>query len=113
MTSLVIFGSRHGNTRKVAEAIAGELRKHGAVHLVPAESGPAIPLEQMDLVVIGGPTEAHRMTEPVVRFFDRIGGGALAGKAAAGFDTRLHCLVGCLVQPALASWSGFEGPERA
>jgi flavodoxin len=90
MTSLVIYGSRHGNTRKVAEAIAGELRKHGAVHLVSAEGGPAIPLEQMDLVVIGGPTEAHRMTEPVVRFFDRIGGGALAGKAAAGFDTRLR-----------------------
>jgi flavodoxin len=90
MNSVVIYASRHGNTRKVAEAIAGELGKHGAVRLIPAEKALPILPEKTDLVVIGGPTEGHRMMELVARFFDRVDKGALAGKAAAGFDTRLR-----------------------
>jgi flavodoxin len=90
MNSLIVYGSRHGNTRKVAEAIAGELRKHGEVQLISAEKAPGFLAEQTDLLVVGGPTEAHRITEPVAQFFDHIGKGALVGKAAAAFDTRLR-----------------------
>jgi menaquinone-dependent protoporphyrinogen IX oxidase len=90
MNSLVVYGSRHGNTRKVADAIAGELRKHGAVQIVSAEKAPRVLPDRTDLVIVGGPTEAHRITEPVAQFFDRIGKGALVGKAAAAFDTRLR-----------------------
>jgi flavodoxin len=89
MNSLVIYGSRYGNTRKVAEAIAGELGKHGAVRVVSAEEAPAMVPEQTDLVVVGGPTEGHRVTEPVATLFDRISKG-LKEKNAAGFDTRLR-----------------------
>jgi flavodoxin len=89
MKSLVVYGSRHGNTHKVAEAIAGELRKHGAVQLVSAEDSVSTLLQEADLVVVGGPTEAHGMTEPVARFLQRVPDAALAGKKAAGFDTRL------------------------
>lgn len=90
MNSVVIYGSRHGNTRKVAEAIADELRKHGVVQVIAAEKAPTVFPEPTDLVVIGAPTEGHRMMELVARFFDRMDKGALAGKAAAGFDTRLR-----------------------
>jgi flavodoxin len=90
MNSIVIYGSRHGNTRKVAEAIAAILQKHGKVEIVSAERAPAILPEAMDLLVVGGPTEGHRMTEPVAQFFDRLGKGELAGRAAAAFDTRLR-----------------------
>jgi flavodoxin len=83
MNSVVIYGSRHGNTRKLAEAIAGELRKHGAAQLVSAEKATTNLIEQTDLVVVGGPTEAHRMTEPVAQLFDRIGKSLLAGKGVA------------------------------
>lgn len=105
MNSVVIYGSRHGNTRKVAETIAEALRKHGAVQLVSAEKAPAIFADSTDLVVVGGPTEAHRMTEPVARFFDRITKGTLAGKAAAAFDTRLRA-------PAWLSGSAGSGIEK-
>jgi flavodoxin len=90
MKSLVVYGSRHGNTRKVAETIASELRKHGEVHLVSAEKAVSTLLEETDLVVVGGPTEAHGITEPVARFLERVPAAALAGKNAAGFDTRLR-----------------------
>lgn len=88
MNSIVIYGSRHGNTHKIAEAIAGELRRHGTAHLFAIEDAPSA-FPKADLIVVGGPTEAHRMTQPVVEFFDQFGKGELEGIAAAGFDTRL------------------------
>ena len=105
MNSLVIYGSRYGNTRKVAEAIAAELGKHGEVQMVTAEEASTTLAEQTDLVVVGGPTEAHRMTEPIAQLFDRIGEGWLAGKAAAAFDTRVRW-------PLLLSGSAAAGIVR-
>jgi flavodoxin len=90
MNSMVVYGSRHGNTHKVADAIAFELGKHGVAQLVSADDARKVLPEQLDLIVVGGPTEAHRVTEPVAQFFDRIGKGELVGKAAAAFDTRLR-----------------------
>jgi flavodoxin len=90
MNSLVIYGSRHGNTRKLAEAIAVELGKHTAAQLMPAEKVPSILSPQTDLVVVGGPTEAHQMTAPVGELFARLSKDALDGKRAAAFDTRLR-----------------------
>lgn len=90
MNSVVIYGSRHGNTRKIAEAIASGLQSRGTVRLMHAEDAPTVLPERTDLLVVGGPTEAHRMSEPVARFFDRVAQGALSGKAAAGFETRLR-----------------------
>lgn len=90
MNSLVVYGSRHGNTHKVAEAIAFELGKHGHVQLVSAEDARKVLPEELDLVVVGGPTEAHRVTEPVAQFFDRVAKGQFVGKAAAAFDTRVR-----------------------
>jgi menaquinone-dependent protoporphyrinogen IX oxidase len=90
MNSLVVYGSRHGNTHKVAEAIAFELGRHGVVQLVAAEDARKVIPEQLDLVVVGGPTEAHRISEPVAQFFDHVGKQGLVGVAAAAFDTRLR-----------------------
>ena len=88
MNSIVTYGSRHGNTRRIAEAIASELRRHGTAHLFAIDEVPSA-LPKADLVVVGGPTEAHRMTQAMVEFFNQFGKGELEGIAAAGFDTRL------------------------
>lgn len=88
MNSIVIYGSRHGNTQEVAEAIASELRHHGTAHLFAVGDAPSA-FPKVDLIVVGGPTEAHRMTEPLAKFFDQFGKGELEGVAAAGFDTRV------------------------
>ncbi len=89
MNSIVIVASRTGNTRHVAEAIANGLRSGGRVDVVRAEDGVAALTDEVDLVVIGGPTEEHGMTEPVTDLLD-----ALASRGAprfvAAFDTRLR-----------------------
>ncbi len=90
MNSVVIYASRYGNTRKIAEAIAAGLRSQGAVQVLSADEAPARLPAGTDLVVIGGPTEQHRLTETAVRLFDRLEADALRGIAAAAFDTRLH-----------------------
>jgi flavodoxin len=90
MNSVVIYVSRYGNTRKIAEAIAGELRSYGTAQLFAADEAPAGLPEGTDLVVIGGPTEAHGMTKPLAEVFDHINPEALHGVAAAAFDTRLR-----------------------
>jgi flavodoxin len=90
MHSIVIYGSRHGNTERIATVIADALRPTGTVRLLSAEDAPAVLTERIDLVVVGGPTEGHTVTPPVAQFFDRQPPGAFKGAAAAAFDTRLR-----------------------
>jgi flavodoxin len=89
MKSIVIYASRHGNTRRVAEAIADGMRTHASVELVPIEDAATAFDGEADLVVIGGPTEGHGMTPAIKEFFDSLSGEAFKGVSAAAFDTRL------------------------
>ena len=90
MNSVVIYASRYGNTKKIAEAIADGLRPYGTTQLFAAEEAPMQLPVGAELVVIGGPTEAHGMTEALADVFDRMEPEALAGVVAATFDTRLR-----------------------
>lgn len=89
MSIFVIYGSRYGNTQKVAEAIADALREHGIVRLLPADEAAAIAPRPGDLLVIGCPTEGHTMTPAVRYYLDGMGPDDLRGVTAAAFDTRL------------------------
>jgi flavodoxin len=88
--SIVVYSSRFGNTRRVAEAIAEGIRVHASVELLPIERASSLFDGEPDLVVIGGPTEAHGMTPVIRQFFDGLSGEAFKGVAAAAFDTRLE-----------------------
>ena len=88
MKSLVVYATTSGNTRTIANAIADELRRRGPVELIEADLAQAR-LPEADVVFIGGPTEGHTMTKPLVRLFDRLEPGSLKGVAVAAFDTRL------------------------
>jgi flavodoxin len=89
MKSVVIYASRSGNTRVVAEAIANELGTRGSVELHPIDQAPHTFTADTDLVVVGGPTEGHGMTEPIIAYLDGLTATAFDGIAAAAFDTRL------------------------
>ena len=90
MNSIVIYASRSGNTRKIAETIAEGLRSQGEARVLNATEAPPTFPAGTHLVVVGGPTEGHRMTQPVALVFDRLQPGALEGMPAAAFDTRLR-----------------------
>jgi flavodoxin len=55
MNALVVYESIYGNTRAVAEAVAEGL---GGASVAPVASAPA-QLENLDLLVVGGPTHMH------------------------------------------------------
>jgi flavodoxin len=89
MNAVVVYGSRTGNTRRIAEAITEALRVHGTVTLQAVEDAPALLPPGTDLLVVGGPTEGHGATAPVLSYLERLDRATLRGVTAAAFDTRL------------------------
>lgn len=66
MKALVVVESVFGNTRRIAEAVARGLGEHLDVALVDVADAPDI-VEDVDLLVVGGPTHVFGMTRPNTR----------------------------------------------
>ena len=67
MRALVVYESMYGNTRTIAQAIAEGVAERFAVKTVEVgEAPPRIP-DDVDLVVVGGPTHAHGMSRTSTR----------------------------------------------
>jgi flavodoxin len=89
VNTLVAYVSHTGNTRRIAEAIAAELKSLGSTMVLPADEVSAIG-DDVDLVLIGGPTEQHGATIEIAELFARVPEEAFRGRACAAFDTRLR-----------------------
>ena len=59
MNTLVIYFSKYGNTRKVAETIADECKSNGNVRVLSLDDLALENLHGVDLLIMGSPT--HRM----------------------------------------------------
>ena len=105
MRSLVVYDSEFGNTKRVAEAIAAGLVGHGPVRLLGLDKIPPQNLGPVDLLFIGGPTQAHAMTARMRQFVDALRAKPANGIAAATFDTRLR-------MPAVISGSAAKAIAR-
>jgi flavodoxin len=90
MRIAVMYESEFGNTRTLAEAIADELRREGAVQVTDLRAGPAALPHDLDLLVVGGPTQVHGISQLLRAELARWPQNALAGIAVAAFDTRVH-----------------------
>jgi flavodoxin len=88
MKTLVVYASRKGNTRRVAEEIGRVLTDRGPIELLDVTDAPSR-LPPSDVVFIGGPTEGHSASPPMIEFLDRLVPESIAGRKAAVFDTRL------------------------
>src|SRR5579864_6144712 len=66
MRALIVYESMFGSTRQVAEAIAEGLREGADVRVVGVADAPTT-LDDFDLVVVGGPTQAWSMSRPSTR----------------------------------------------
>ncbi len=116
MHALVIFESMFGNTRVIAEAIAEGLSSRFETDLIEVGAAPKVIYDNVELLVVGGPTHAFGMSRPGTRhaaadqageglvscgigqreWLDAVEGGS-GRVVAAAFDTRLakpHWLVG-------------------
>lgn len=105
MANLVVYDSKFGNTKKVAEAIADGLGGHGPVRLLGLDELPPQNLGTVDLLFIGGPTQAHAMTARMRQFVDALEAKPGSSMAAATFDTRLR-------MPAVISGSAAKTIAR-
>ena len=104
MKSLILYATRHGNTRRVAETIGVALERYGSVQVLPlADAG--VPPADVDLVLVGGPTEGHGLTPEVDAYFSGLPECCLEDVMAAAFDTRLNW-------PRFASGSAADAIAR-
>lgn len=88
MNTLVLYESQYGNTQKVAELVGKALEAHGPVRVTSIVNYQPALLIDVDLLVIGAPTQAHGMTVPMKEFVDRLE-ARTDGLPVAIFDTRV------------------------
>jgi len=87
MKGIVIYHSKYGNCKQVAEAILAGLKESGAdVTLAEVSSLDALP-EDVDFVVMGSPTRAGRASGPIRKFMKKA--SWTAGMKFAAFGTGL------------------------
>lgn len=93
MKTLVIYDSQFGNTEQiakaVAKAIAGELDSADDVALLRIGDVRPEHLENLDLLVVGSPTQAFSATGTVKKMLDGLLRQQLEGVKVAAFDTRM------------------------
>jgi len=89
--AIVVYESKYGNTKLVAEAIVEGMNQ------VPGTKAVAVELNDADLnkmvdfdaILIGSPNHMGRATRSITKFIDRLGKLNLERKRGAVFDTYL------------------------
>lgn len=87
MKTLVVYFSKFGNTRRIAEAIAEALKQAGDARAISMDQLAAPDLQGVNLVVMGSPTHYQNLPKAVRPIFKTLPRRILAGKSVAAFDT--------------------------
>jgi len=89
---IVVYESKYGNTRRVAEAIGHGAGETPGVEVVVKELKEVDPnqLVEYDAILVGSPNHIGRATRGIRKFIDRLGKLNLEGKTAAAFDLYLQ-----------------------
>ncbi len=114
MNALVVYDSLFGNTERIAQSIADALSAFGqaqAVRVEPSqpeelkrqellqqnhatdvrlEPAHQVSLEGVDLLIVGGPTQAFTATPTMQSFLENLSPASLSSMAVACFDTRVR-----------------------
>ena len=91
MKVAVLYESKYGNTKRVAEAIVEEMKRVGGMEVTPTAL-KGIDLDEIanyDLILLGGPTHFGGPTRGVGKLIDALGKLNMNGKSVAVFDTYL------------------------
>ncbi len=86
---IVVYESKYGNTKLVAETIVEGMREVSGIEMVVNEL-KEVRLNQLvefDAILVGSPNHIGRATRSIRKFIDKLGNLNLEGKLAAVFDT--------------------------
>lgn len=87
MSALVVYYSKFGNTKRVAEAIAETLQSAGSVRVMCADQLTASDISNIDLLVMGTPTHVANLPKQVRPILEALPKRVLEGVRFAAFDT--------------------------
>ena len=90
MKILIVYFSKFGNTRRVAQTMAEAMKPAGDVRVTSIDQLAASDFEGVDLVVLGSPTHAFSVPPAVRSALAGLPAGILAGKSVAAFDTTVR-----------------------
>ncbi len=89
---IVVYESKYGNTKRVAEAIVQGLQRVEGTEPTLSEIKAVDPkaISNYDAVVVGGPNHMGGPTRGVKKFIDNVSKLSLEGKRFALFDTYIR-----------------------
>jgi flavodoxin len=90
MKALIVYFSKFGNTRRVAQAIAEAMKSAGNVRVLGIDQLAAADFAGVDLVVLGSPTHAFSVPPAVRSALAALPAEILADKSIAAFDTTVR-----------------------
>ena len=102
MNALVLFDSEYGNTEQLARAIAEALPPSISVRLERAGQVSRLDTQGIDLIIVGGPTQRHKVSPSLKAVLESAPRGSLKGVKAAAFDTRYR----------MAAWLSGSAAKR-
>ncbi len=102
MNTLIIYDLTFGNTAQVAQAMADKLGEHGTVRIALANEAGLSEMKEIDLLIVGGPTQRHGVSPAIRDLLERLPRRTLRGAGAAAFDTRYH----------MAAWKSGSAAHR-
>ncbi|MCX5998922.1 MAG: flavodoxin domain-containing protein [Chloroflexi bacterium] len=87
--AIIVYESKHGNTKRVAETIAEGMREVAGTEATVAEVSHLefSEIPGFDGILIGSPNHMGKSTDAIKKFIDQIGKLKLQGKWGAVFDT--------------------------
>jgi len=92
MKALIVYDTKYGNTKKVAELIGEGLKsiEENEVIIEKAEEIDLNKEEIYDLILIGSPNHYGTYTKPIKNFISNLPESSLKGNSYAVFDTFMY-----------------------
>jgi menaquinone-dependent protoporphyrinogen IX oxidase len=89
MKAFVVYDSKYGNTKQVAENILDVLRQTDDIEAAIGYAKEVSPqnLAGYDVLIIGGPNHMGKPSRTITRFVDSLRDATLSAKWFAAFDT--------------------------
>lgn len=88
MKIIIIYDSVFGNTGKIAQAVYTSITEQSNIYICKPSEIKYEQLYDIDLLIVGSPTNGFRPTPSIIGFLKNIPNNCLEGTYVAAFDTR-------------------------